>query len=312
MKIERAIVNTDLDGLLSGLLLHHFLGTEIVGFCDSGEYVWKKEGVAWEDCTFIDMYVPLSGIDTYCNHMIAVDKQHAKTLFGNPHKNNPNVDISTRYFLGEYPRKFALSTFFYLVALLEEAGFCVSRDLILRNKVEGFRCIDVILRADDVANITLNTYRENALFWWRELIERSQGGECLSVILTYLNKIHSEELPFNMYSFKERFFRYVKYSFGCETPDGGYKGLTFANSHLHLGTKHYIHFLSELTGLNCFPLDISLRVFKGKAQRADLSLEDLEEIRTGSFRGKVLFSYAFVSMPSSPNHFSCTYDLKKV
>lgn len=314
--IEKAIINSDLDGILSGLLLHHFCGTEIVGFCDSGSFVWKKEGIAWEECTFIDMFVVPENTVTYCNHMIAVDEQHANTLFWNTCKNNPNVDMQTRTFIGSYNAKFALSTFFYLVAILDNRGTGVYSEegLLLGRVVEGFRCIDVILRADDVANITLNTYRDNALDWWARMIEHSDVREpsrCLHTVKGYLDKIHAGEISFDMGRFKDRFFRYVKMNYQCETPDGGYKGLNFADTLLHAHTKNYIRFLSDLTGLRCFDLSLTMVVYRGTSCRAELSMDDLEDIKNGHFRGKGLFSYAFVSMPSSPNHFSCTYDLKR-
>ena len=314
--IKKAIINTDTDGLLSGLLLHHFCGTEIVGFCDSGEYVWKREGVDWGDCTFIDMYVVPEKIQTFCNHMIAVDEPHATSLFWNKNKMNPNVDESARFFLGSYARKFSLATVHYLLAWLENYGYDVCASLNLRNTHEGFRCIDVLLRADDVANNTLHSYRENSLFWWGKMkeIASNRNGEsrCISSLINYLEAIHNEEIRMDTLRFKKIFGNWVKNRFGCDSPDGGFKGLNFANCELGEQAKNYISFLSDITTLSSFPLEGEFVCYRGTANRVELSMEDLEDIKKGVYRNTPLFSYAFVSMPSSPRHFSYTVNLERV
>lgn len=315
MKIPYAIINTDLDGFLSGLLLHNFLGTEIVGFCDSGEYVWKQEEVAWEGCTFIDMYVVPPQISTLCNHMIAVDTEHAEDLFRNGEKMNPNVDVATRTFKDSYTTKFSLATVHYIIAKLEQFDHSLIEKIDLRNTKQGYRCIDVILRADDVMNNTVHAYRENSIFWWDKMLGiatlRGQGLLTKSLI-NYTEAVHSGDIRLDVERHKKLFGNFVKNRFGCDTPDGGYKGLNFGDTHLKKHSRAFVEYLADLTGLKPFPMDNELVMYKGEAKRTNVSVEDLDDIRYGEFRNHRLFSYAFVCRPSSENHFSYTINLSRV
>lgn len=315
MNITHAIINTDLDGFLSGLLLHNFLGTEIVGFCDSGEYVWKKEGVDWKDCTFIDMFVVPKDIPTLCNHMIAVDTEHAEDLFRNGSKMNPNVDVATRSFKESYTTKFSLATVHYIIAKLEQFDHPLIEKINLRNTAQGYRCIDVLLRADDVLNNTVHTYRENSLFWWgkmQDIASIRDRGLFTKSLINYSNAIHRGDIRKDVERFNRLFGNFVKNRFNCDTPDGGYRGLNFGGTHLKGHTKSFVLFLSELLGLMPFPMTDELVVYKGEAHRTNLTTDDLEDIRYGEFRDQKLFSYAFVCRPSSENHFSYTVNLERL
>lgn len=315
MNISYAIINTDLDGFLSGLLLHNFLGTEIVGFCDSGEYVWKKEGIDWRDCTFIDMFVVPKDISTLCNHMIAVDKEHAEELFRNGQKMNPNVDVALRDFKESYTTKFSLATVHYIIAKLEQFDHPLIQKINLRNTTQGYRCVDVLLRADDVMNNTVHTYRENSLFWW----DKMQGiaslrtqGLFTKALVNYTDAIYRGDIRKDVERYNKLFGNFVKNRFGCDTPDGGYRGLNFAHTDIKEHAKSFVSFLSDLLGLESFPMNEELVVYKGKAHRTNLTTEDLDDIRYGEFRDQKLFSYAFVCRPSSENHFSYTVDLERL
>ena len=314
MKIPYAIINTDLDGFLSGLLLHHFLGTEIVGFSDSGKTIWKREDVDWDDCTFIDMYVVPPQIKTLCNHMVAVDEDHAKELSLNTNKRNPNTELATRSFLESYTTKFSLATVHYVIALLEGEGYPVLGTLNLRNTSQGYRCLDVILRADDVMNNSVHAYRENCLFWWEKMYsvasKRDQGLVTKS-FMNYTDAVYNEDIQFDVERFKRLFANFVKNRFGCDSPDGGYKNLNFGDISIGDNAVRFLRWLSELTGLKCFPLHDVLVRYEGEALRANVSIEELQEIKGGTYRGQKLFSYAFVCRPSSANHFSYTINLER-
>ena len=315
LNTKYAIVNADLDGLLSALLLQKFKGTEIVGFSDSGEYVWKKEGVDWEDCVFIDLHVSPVEIRTICNHIVALDRKHAIDLFWAGNKDNPNLNISTRSFLENYKTKFSLATVHYIIALLERDGHPVIEHLNLKQMAEGWRCIDVLLRADDVITNTLSAYRPNTLSWWVKMYRLAQTrgqGLCTESLIKYLEAIHRGKINFDHFQFKDQFGRWVRNRFNCNSPDGGYKGLNFATSELRPHSKEYLRFLSALTGLPELNLPDKFVVYKGEAKRSEVRSSDYADIRKGSFRGEALFSYAFVSTPISNNHFSYTVNLKRM
>ena len=95
----QVIVNTDLDGFLSGLLLHHFCGLEVVGFCDSHTHVWLSKTVhSLDEVLFVDIFIASPKVQCVDQHIVAVDKEHALNLFFNPNKSNPNLCLNPRSF----------------------------------------------------------------------------------------------------------------------------------------------------------------------------------------------------------------------
>ena len=61
-KNKKCIVNTDLDGILSGMLLQYFLNWEVVGFSSccgkpTDELWLKDKNINLKECIFIDLPV---------------------------------------------------------------------------------------------------------------------------------------------------------------------------------------------------------------------------------------------------------------
>ncbi len=56
---KKIIINSDIDGVLSGLILTNFLNCEIVGFSNSDDTVWIDESKVNSiyDAVYIDMFV---------------------------------------------------------------------------------------------------------------------------------------------------------------------------------------------------------------------------------------------------------------
>ena len=64
---QKCIINTDLDGLISGMFLQEFLGWEIVGFSSCcgkrNDNLWLKEGVSnINECVFVDLPVIINDL----------------------------------------------------------------------------------------------------------------------------------------------------------------------------------------------------------------------------------------------------------
>ena len=91
---QKCIVNTDIDGILTGLLLQHHLNWEVVGFCDSKDTIWITPGLIEkiEDVIFLDIYVAHPSLKCIDQHIVAKDSNHGLHLAKNPNKQNPNLE----------------------------------------------------------------------------------------------------------------------------------------------------------------------------------------------------------------------------
>lgn len=67
-KNKKCILSPDIDGLLCGLLMSHYLNWEIVGFYD-GKVLIIKTGLQTKDCIFLDMEILRKGIRSVGHHM---------------------------------------------------------------------------------------------------------------------------------------------------------------------------------------------------------------------------------------------------
>lgn len=58
LKNKPILINSDLDGIISGLLLKKYLNCTIVGFTNSAETIWLQKGFTdFKNACFVDMYV---------------------------------------------------------------------------------------------------------------------------------------------------------------------------------------------------------------------------------------------------------------
>ena len=67
VKNQKCIVNSDLDGLLSGMLLREFLNWKIVGFSSCAgkpdDEIWlKNDNIKINECVFVDLPVAVKNI----------------------------------------------------------------------------------------------------------------------------------------------------------------------------------------------------------------------------------------------------------
>lgn len=77
-KGRKCIINTDLDGLLSGLLLQNFLDWEIVGFSSCcgkpDDELWFENDInKLSDCVFVDLPVCIKDIYVIDQHFVSFD-----------------------------------------------------------------------------------------------------------------------------------------------------------------------------------------------------------------------------------------------
>lgn len=306
-KCNRIVVNTDIDGIFSALVLTETLGCEVVGYSNSAETVWidqRKVGSIY-DCVYIDMFVPDSRVGCIDQHIVCVNPTHREKLLRVGNKINPNID-NPRYFLPNesYYLKYPFGTSHYIIAQLEGNGLKIPIDL--HNTAKNLKVIDLILRADDAMRTTLaSNYMHNAREWWGWLKSLSGNGEVTASLIDYLTL---SDPPINAYDKKAIISDLLQGSqFSCDSPDGGYKAIEDQNHNLRDKVKLYVRFLADTSRLRCFDLDAKLTPISGRARRISLNSAGMEElVREGKVFGEPVFSYAFVRSSNRTESFSYT------
>jgi len=178
-KNKPILINSDLDGITSGLLLQKHLNCTVVGFTNSAETVWiQKDFTDFKNTCFVDMFV--ANPDTICidQHIVSVNETHHNVLKTNSNKINPNL-INPHFHLPNksYKLKYPFGTVHFIIALLEKDGVDLS-DLDLKKSIKNLQLIDFVLRADDTMKTTIDSrYIDNAKDWWKWLVSLSNNGK---------------------------------------------------------------------------------------------------------------------------------------
>ncbi|AOW20650.1 hypothetical protein [Urechidicola croceus] len=301
---QKCIINTDIDGLLSALVLQHFLNWKIVGFCDSKDTIWidPNERNTNNEIVFVDIFVGNPNYKCIDQHIVAKNKNHVKKLTQNSNKQNPNFN-RTRYASSNkkdpnaYAWKYPFGTVHYLIACLEGLGYKIS---IENTKFENYNTFDLILRADDTARSTADKYRDNALDWWKWLIElgdnqTSQLAEyCIKLDSNYANKSHSK---------LENIFK-LKHE--CSSSDGNFsKQLKRSKGKITPKLTQYFEDVSSSIQLPTLKINDEYKTLKGTFLTE--STKNTKKIDT-ILNNDNLFSYAYTYCmgPLSKKGFSYT------
>ena len=298
----KIIVNTDIDGIFSALLLHHFLDCELAGFCNSVETVWtdKNRIASIYDAVYIDMFVPRNDVVCIDQHIVAVDEEHCRKIASLGVKFNPNLD-NPRFHIpsASYYLKYPFGTVHYVIANLERNG--LSLDLKLDNSVlQNLSFMDLLLRADDTMQTTVNSrYMKNANEWWNWLKQYSDNGKITTVLCDYLYSL----TEFDVVTKKNATALLLKNTYQCESPDGGFKNICDTNGYLKANVQNYIQFLSQISGLKMFDVNMKLDTKAGRAKRTQLNEQQRQTLKKCE---KEIFSYAFVKSASKAENFSYT------
>jgi len=298
----KIIVNTDIDGIFSALILHHYLNCEIAGFCNSVETVWinKNRIVSVYDAVYIDMFVPRKDVICIDQHIVAVDEEHCRKIASLETKFNPNLD-NPRFHIpsASYYLKYPFGTIHYIIANLERNG--LSLDLKLCNSVpQNLSFMDLLLRADDTMQTTVSSrYIKNANDWWDWLKLYSNNGKMTAMLCDYLYSLTEQDVTTK----KNATVHLLKNICQCESPDGGFKNICDANGYIKENVKQYIQFLSTISGLKMFDVNMKLDANVGRAKRTQLNEQQREALKKYE---KEIFSYAFVKSESKAESFSYT------
>ncbi|MBL7813254.1 MAG: hypothetical protein JNL57_13615 [Bacteroidetes bacterium] len=304
---NKIIINTDIDGVLSGLILQNYLGSEIVGFSNSDNTVWidKSKTNTIYDAVYIDMYVPRSTVGCVDQHIVCVNAEHHARLIKNSLKSNPNLD-NPRYHLPNqsYYVKYPFGTIHYIIAKLEGAGIKIN--LNGNSPVGNLTLFDLILRADDAMKTSVDSpYVANAKDWWQWLKRNSNNGSMVTSLIGYLEGLNSNKVL----SIKTQTTKLLTSEpFFCTSPDGGFKSiLNNSTGDLNQNVLEYLNFIADSCGLNRIKVSKSYAPNVGNVNRTMLNNDQIHElIDNNSIQGQEIFSYAFVRSSNRDSNFSYT------
>lgn len=290
---KKCIINADLDGILSGMLLQKFLGWEVVGFSScvgkSNDELWlfnEKENI--KECVFIDLPVYLKDYLTIDQHFILFDKDSIKD-YDDGNKINPNI-IKNRVFKVEndksqYTMKYPFGTVHFVLALLEKLGIIPDDyKFDFTKNLEGFDTADLILRADRVIGNTC-LYTANCLDWTDWLIELGKSNT-----KELFNKVKTE-LPIR--KLKEANVGKKMYELGCKSADGDCANMLRDKDYDKL--RDYFNYLSSAFNMDPIPVKKIFDFNKLEGIRYKIEDYELDELKKKTLDGNI-FSFAFVSM----------------
>lgn len=301
------VVNSDLDGVLSGLLLSNYLELEIAGFSNSLDKIWLNKDI--QDNVFqgihVDLYVSDPKVKCIDQHVIGANRDHNASISKYETKLNPNVIRSrTHTPLSAYTTKYPFGTVHFIIAFLERNN--ITLNINLNKRTEGITLMDLLLRADDTMKTTRSSpYQSNARDWWIWLYRYSNKGSMTTKLAQYLYSIsplEAEKITRNTSD-----FLMSHRDFQCDRPDGGFRDVCKTNL-LTSNFKNFIEFLSNLSDTH-LPKGINSEysIYSGNNYRVNLDYADSELFITDNLiNEQEVFSYAYVRSKHRDNCLSYT------
>lgn len=302
---NKIIINTDIDGILSGLILHHFCDCEIVGFSNSIDKIWIDQSKCKTifDAVYIDMFVSDPNVVSIDQHIIALNEEQHYYLSKNANKINPNID-NPRHHLPDklYYTKYPFGTVHYIISRLHKEGINTN-SLLLNQESDSLKFIDFLLRADDAMKTSVESYVQNASEWWQWLKNYSDESPTIIAIIDYLKTIDASKST----EIKTQIAIKLRKDFHCDTSDGGFKEVCNHDQSIKENLKTYVQFLANLGGLKFPDLDLKLTCFSGRNYRIELKENQMDSFtKLNKIDGKTCFSYAFVRSSGRSENFSYT------
>lgn len=305
------IINTDIDGFLSGIILQMYCEAKIVGFSNSKKEIWVTPEVkSIYDPVYIDLYVVNPKTVCIEQHIIAHNNEHLQRINALGTKINPNNERG-RTFVGDgegdYSHKYPFGTVHYLLTLLAREGVDVSLPPLAKTVKVPQTNIEttlgqVLLRADDALYSSLNTYAPNAKDWWDFLYETSQSS-AIKDIMCYIGTLDrglAEKYKNDIGSF----FR----SLGCDGLDGAFNNIMNPDGSLQQRVQDFydcIKIFMEEPNLPKLPSKLILHegIFDKSFMKKDSRIDVLYH--------PSMYSYAYIYGPfSTKPNLSYTINMK--
>ena len=306
------IINTDIDGILSGIILSKYCGCKVAGFSNSKETVWLRDDVkSVYDPVYIDMFVPRLNVFCVDQHIVSVNNRHHDIFVASGTKINPQLDRHRIFQKWDYTYKYPFGAVHYIIAMLEKEGINIDYPP-LNNIVDdrfGIRLGDLLLRADDAMKTTLNSnYMKNARDWWDWLIDLSNGAKSVTRMSSFL---YDNTPADKVDAIKSNTKSYLNTNFLSRTSDGGFNQVTDFEGNLLPNITKYIDEIGRIMGM---PLQYPQHY---NAHKGDYNLLywspqwEEEFVTNGTIGGKEVFSYAFIYSPGGRfQNFSFTTNMK--
>lgn len=305
------IINTDIDGFLSGMILQTYLGCKIVGFSNSKSEVWVSPEI--DDIykpVYIDLFV--NRPDVYCveQHIIATDGAHNEKLKSLGTKFNPNLERPNRTFIDDYYHKYPFATVHYIIAKLAAEGIKVQLPNLTKLAVtEDRQCMaelgQIILRADDAMYSSLSAYKDNADSWWQWLYEISGQSECIQFFRDYIST-QSADYSADM---KKEIGVFFKKGLQCDGADGAFTYIADASGEIQQRVLDYAKFLNKYFG---WEIELPKRyiLHQGQFLKRFTNPKTVGEVQD-MIDDPAMYSYAFIYGPHSKfQNFSYTLNME--
>ena len=331
---KNIIINTDIDGILSGAILVKALGCKIVGFTNSKEYVWLADG--YDDLyahIYVDMFVTDDRAICIDQHIVAVSDEHHEKIKKSGSKYSPQIDGKRIFTSDSYKVKYPFGATHYIIAQLESEGIAVDLpDLSTKVPNSNITLADLILRADDAMASTVYAYRTNAQNWWQYLKDKAPASKLIKGLEDYLEnmraKLIEEMIASGIRNNQRNRDTYLKASvekikgatkdyfstqFKCKSSDGGFHYLTDDEGNMFDNVKKYINDVAEALGVHDIEIPDHYIIHEGKYHRGSwLPYFEKDLVKDYTFCGHKVFSYAFIYSPSDIGeiNFSFTLDMK--
>ena len=306
------IINTDIDGILSGIFLCHYCGCKVAGFSNSKETVWLREDVeSVYSPVYIDMFVPRQDVWCIDQHIVSVSHTHHGKFISYGTKISPQLDRCRIFEKKDYIYKYPFGSIHYIIAMLEKEGIKIELPDLCKmvDTNLDIRLGDLLMRADDAMKTTLNSnYMKNAGDWWSWLLSESNNADSINQMADFLYKRTKPHLVDNI---KNNTKQYFNTHFKSRTSDGGFNNITDIDNRLLPNIKNYI---DEIGGIFGMPMEYPEQYIphKGIYKLLYWSPEwEKEFIENNTINGEKVFSYAFIYSPGGKyQNFSFTVNME--
>lgn len=291
---RKCIVNADIDGILAGMFLQHFLNWRVVGYSSccgkEDDELWLEDQEEHlVDCVFVDLPVIVKEYTVIDQHFVAFDMDSVDKYTSDTNKVNPNIMRKRIFSRGdgksEYTSKYPFGTAHFVLAILENMGIINSEfTLDISKKLGNFDLADLILRADRVIGNTYQ-YNPNCVDWANWIIEL--GGKNTEALFVVVKKEYGKRI------LTEKEVEKKLISLGCKGVDGDCSNLFRTKDYDTL--KGYFKFLSDSINLRPLPINNLFDFGKLKGKRLFIVNSNVDVVKKEAEKDNI-FSYAFVTM----------------
>lgn len=293
---RKCIINADLDGLISGMILNRFLDWEIVGFSSCcgrpDDELWLydiNEDIT--ECVFVDLPVCINSCSAVDQHFVAFDMDSVEHYNNDRNKANPNIIkkrvLSDGFVGNQYTRKYPFGTVHFIIAVLEKMGIIDDGySFDFDKRIDDFELADLILRADRVIGNTV-LYTPNCNEWNNWLV--AIGGKNTKRLFYEIvrNEMINEHL--NSRRLSEIKVGQRMNDLGCKK-DGDCSSLLRYKNYDRL--KVYFNYLAQALDMEPIPLYILNDFGKLNGKQYRITRENLSYLKEESLKENV-FSFAF-------------------